>query len=143
MKKIIAIIITAVCALQLVGCGEKPSEGAKIDYGTSSLYTKEEMDEAVELIKELFDSEYDGCELHSITYGGDSECNAENIDWLNDIEKARDNEEHFTKCIMFKSNWHSPKVGYGSFEDDKEYTGWQWWLGRSEDGDWKFIDCGY
>ena len=143
MKKIIALITTLFCAFPLVGCGTRPASEAIIDYGTSSIYTKEDMDEAIKLIEELFDDEYDGCELHSITYGGDSECNAENVAWLNDLEKARDNEETFTECIMFKSDWHSPKIGYGSFEDDKEYKGWDWWLGRSKDGKWKFMTCGY
>lgn len=39
----------------------------KIDYGASSIYTKEEMDAAIELIKKEFNT-WDGCELHSISY---------------------------------------------------------------------------
>ena len=41
-----------------------------IDYGTSSIYTKAEMDAAIELIKKEF-STWDGCELHSISYSAD------------------------------------------------------------------------
>ena len=142
MKKIAALITTLICALQLVGCGTRPASEAKIDYGTSSLYTKEDMDEAIKLIEELFDNELDGCELHSLTYEGDSECNAENVAWLNDLEKARDNKERFKEYIAFKSDFRSPMIAYGAWEADKDYH-WDFCLGRSEGGKWKLMTWGY
>lgn len=114
----------------------------KIDYGTSSIYTKAEMDAAIELIKKEF-STWDGCELHSISYSTDDECSESNIAWMNKMEKATDAEETFTQCIMFKSNFHSPLNGGSGFNPDEEYTDWQWWLARSEGGQWKLMTYGY
>lgn len=114
----------------------------KIDYGTSSIYTKAEMDAAIELIKKEF-STWDGCELHSISYSTDDACSESNIVWMNEIEKATDAEETFTQCIMFKSDFHSPLNGGSGFNPDEEYTDWQWWLARSEDGQWKLMTYGY
>ena len=44
MKKLISFVLVLVCLLGLVGCGVKPVSKAKIDYGSSSIYSKEDMD---------------------------------------------------------------------------------------------------
>lgn len=121
----------------------KKEESAEyLDYGTSSIYTKAEIDAAIELIKKEF-STWDGCELHSISYSTDEECSESNIAWMNEIGKATDVKETFTQCIMLKSNFHSPLNGGSGFNPDEEYTDWQWWLARSEGGQWKLMTYGY
>ena len=100
------------------------------------------MDEAIELIKKEF-STWDRCELHSISYSTDDACSESNIAWMNEMEKATDADETFTQCIMFKSDFHSPLHGGSGFNPDEEYTDWQWWLARSEDGQWKLMTYGY
>lgn len=129
-------------ALEIIRNLGTDTTNIKIDYGTSSIYTKAEMDAAIELIKKEF-STWDGCELHSISYSTDDECSEFNIAWMNEMEKATDAEETFTQCIMFKSNFHSPLNGGSGFNPDEEYTDWQWWLARSEGGQWKLMTYGY
>lgn len=142
MKKIIAMVLCLVLALSLVACGKAGTSKVKIDYGTSFVYTKEDMDAAIEVIKKQFSS-FEGCELHSISYMSDEECNnADNISWMNDLEKANDNKEVFTQCIAFDSSFRSPKKGGGAWEANEEYT-WSWWLARSEGGKWKLMTWGY
>lgn len=117
-------------------------KSAYIEYGTSSIYSKEDMSAAINVILEEFNT-WEGCELHSISYSSDEECNnAENIRWMNDLEKANDNKEEFTQCIMFNSSFRSPINGGGAWNANEEYT-WSWWLGRSEGGDWKLMTWGY
>ena len=153
MRKMIALLLTVKCVVILAGCGAKYSPEVTIDYGNSSIYSKEDMDSAIQMIKKEFDT-WDGCELHSITYGMDdecndenikwmNECNDENIKWMNELEEANDAKESFTQCIMFKSNFHSPKEGGGAWNADEEYTDWQWWLARSDGGQWKLMTWGY
>ncbi len=129
-------------ALEIIRNLGADTTNIKIDYGTSSIYTKAEMDAAIELIKKEF-STWDGCELHSISYSTDEECSESNIAWMNEMGKATDVEETFTQCIMFKSNFHSPLNGGSGFNSDEEYTDWQWWLARSEGGQWKLMTYGY
>ena len=129
-------------ALEIIRNLGADTTNIKIDYGTSSIYTKAEMDAAIELIKKEF-STWDGCELHSISYSTDEECSESNIAWMNEMGKATDVEETFTQCIMFKSNFHSPLNGGSGFNPDEEYTDWQWWLARSEGGQWKLMTYGY
>ena len=116
----------------------EPAADVEIDHGRSYLFTDREMDSAIALIREEFDS-WEGCELHSIRYAGDS-CNSrKNVRWLNSLSGGR----RFTECIAFLSDFHSPVEGSGAWNPDTEYVDWQWWLGRGEDGEWVLLTWGY
>ena len=117
----------------------------KIIYGVSEIYSREDMDSAITLIKEMF-SKWDGCELHTIRYTDDDYCNTEeNIAWLNELAEGRDYEPNFTQCIAFFSSFHSPKSKdhNTTFNTDSEYEDWSWYLARSDGGEWKLVTFGY
>ena len=142
MKKIITVTLCIVLVFLFAGC-EKNGDTSKveIDYGASSVYSKEEIDSAIEIIKKQFAS-FEGCELHSLSYMSDEECNnADNIEWMNDL-RTDANKEAFTQCIAFESSFRSPKKGGGAWEANEEYT-WSWWLARSEGGEWNLMTWGY
>lgn len=110
---------------------------ASVDYGESDLYTLEEMDAAISLIEQEF-SGWESCVMHSIRYAGD-ECNTEeNIAWLSSL-----GDKDYVECIEFLSTFHSPEEGGGAWEADTEYTNWNWWLARAEDGEWELLTWGY
>lgn len=137
------IMLLVVCVIALAGCGRKTAAEVEIDYGTSYIYTEDDMNAAIDLIKKEFYT-WDGCELHSISYAGDDECSkSDNIVWMNDLKDANDGEETFTQCIIFKSDFHSPKKSSGAWNPDQEYTNWQWCLARSDGGQWKLMTWGY
>ena len=129
------------CVLSLAGCGKNMAD-VTIDYGDSRLYTTQDMDAAISLIETTF-ATWKGCELHRISYISDEECNADNIAWMNDLRAPDDMQETFTECIAFTSEFHSPKKGGGAWNADTEYTGWKWWLARSDGGEWKLMTWGY
>ena len=122
----------------------------EFDYGTSELYTPEDMVSAIALILEEFGT-WEGTEMHAITYMGDECCTTDNVKWMNDLKNDRADAQtegsgpdpDFTQCICFLSNFHSPKEAYGAWEADQEYTDWQWWLARTDDGPWKLLSWGY
>lgn len=138
MKRIFVLLLSMVCAFALIGCRNE----VKIDYGKSSIYTKDDMDAAIEVIRKEFNN-FDGCELHSISYSSDRECNKSNISWMNELREDKNVKETFTQCIMFKSNFHSPKDGGGAWNEDYEYIDWEWWLARSDNGSWKVMTFGF
>ena len=141
MKRTIAAVICAAMLLLLAGCGKGNTSNVKIDYGTSSVYSKKEMDDAIDVVKKQFRS-FAGCELLSLSYMSDEECNgADNVKWMNEL-RTEDQKEAFTQCIAFHSSFRSPKDGGGAWEADQEYT-WSWWLARSEGGQWKLMTWGY
>ena len=109
-----------------------------IDYGTSDLYTIEDRTEAAIQIKCKFAS-FEGCDLHSLRYAGDECSTEENLRWMNEL----DPDNNYTQVIEFLSDFHSPKEQVGAWEPDKEYTDYQWWLARTEDGGWQLLTWGY
>lgn len=109
-----------------------------VDYKTSKLYTKEDMDKAIDLIKSEF-ATWEGCTLNSISYAGDDANNEENLKWLNGLREGK----NYTRCIEFVSNFHSPKNGGGAWEADTDYNDYQWWLADTGNGDWELISWGY
>ena len=116
--------------------GEKAPEVA-IDYGASAFYTKEDLDEAIVQIKCRFAAF--GCELHSLTYAGDEANNAENLAWTNELDEGKG----YTQVCEFLSDFHTPADAGGAWEADREYTDWQWWLARTDDGGWQLLTWGY
>ena len=56
---------------------------ASIDYGSSEIYSREDMDEAIAQIKDQFYS-WKGCKLYSIYYTDDSFCQRE-LDYVNTL----------------------------------------------------------
>ena len=128
--------------------GKIPSTAAKIDYGKSDLYSQEEMDVAITEFKKEFEN-WDGCELHNVKYTGDK-CNSEeNIKWLNELAAANPEKLSggYTQVIEFTSDFHSPteedQLKDTAWEKDKEYTDYQWWLGRKDGGAWELVSSGY
>ena len=138
--------------LALTSCAEKKSATASevtIELGASSLYTQEELNTAILLIRDKF-ATFTGCELHSIRYAGDNANNEENLEWLNSLREVRSNippedvGKQYVQVAEFLSNFHSPvEEGDYAWNQDMEYTDYQWWLGRLDDGRWEIVSWGY
>ena len=82
--------------------------------------TQEDMDAAIQVIEAEF-ATWEGCELHSLAYGGDAACSDENIEWLNGLE-MKEQTEPFTQCILFSSSFHSPVEQRDAWDADTEYS---------------------
>ena len=108
-----------------------------VDYGTSKLYTEEELEEAAVQVKCKFAS-FEGCELHALRYAGDDCNSAENLAWLNGLDEGKD----YVQAVEFLSDFHSFAEGGEAWEKDAEYTDWQWWLAREAGGGWQLVSWG-
>ena len=51
----------------------------------------------------------------------------------------------FTQVVEFLMDFHSPvkEEMPSAWTLDKEYADFQWWLSRTEDGDWEVATWGY
>ena len=151
-KTMLYLVSASVVIFALSACGTKttgPAPEVAIDLGSSSLYTQEELNTAILLIKDKF-ATFAGCELHSIRYAGDDANNKENLEWLNSLREVRSNippedvGKQYVQVAEFLSNFHSPvEEGPYAWELDMEYKDYQWWLGRLEDGRWEIVSWGY
>ena len=110
-----------------------------IDLGSSDIYNKDELNDAVIQIKCKFAS-LAGCELKSIRYAGDEAVNDENLNRMNEI----DNGAGYTQVAEFMMDFHTPENTEGlTLEADRDYTDYQWWLARTDDGGWNIVSFGY
>ena len=133
MKKFLASFLAAVI---LLTCTQ--AAALKINYGASEIYTQAEMKDAVKIIKKQF-GEWKGCKLKNIRYAGDAANNAENLKWLQSLRP----QENFTQCIEFFSDFYVGKKTNTTFNPNSNYKDWQWWLARSEGGNWQLVTFGY
>ena len=81
-------------ALKLCSCA---SGNVTIDYGESKLYSNDDMDAAIQVIRETFDT-FDGCKLYSLSYAGDETCE-ESLPYCQSLSE----EHEITQCIVFGS----------------------------------------
>lgn len=119
--------------------GAASSDDVDIDYGDSSLYTPEELAEAVVQVKCRF-AAWAGCTLHSIRYAGDEANSQENLQWLNDIGGGA---QPYVRCAAFLLDFHTAADIQGAWEPDMEYTDYQFWLACTQDGGWEIVSFGY
>ena len=123
-----------------VWLGAAADADVTVDYGTSELYTMEDLKEAAVQVKCRFAS-FAGCELHSLRYAGDV-CNTEeNLAWMNQLDEGKD----YVQVAEFVSDFHSPVQPEEdtAWEPDTEYTDYRWWLARTADGGWQLLTWGY
>lgn len=134
-KKTLAIISAVVLTLVVVlACiNLRP---ASIDYGNSDVYSKQDMDEALKMIKDRFNS-WKGCKLYSISYAGDDFCERE-LDYCNTLA---DDGVTYTECIVFRMRFRSPIFGGGAWNPNFEYD-WSWYLARTQGGEWELLTWG-
>lgn len=119
--------------------GTASEADVSIDLGSSEIYTQDELKDAVIQIKCKFAS-LAGCELKSIRYAGDEATNDENLKRMNDMDK----DAGYTQVAEFVMDFHTPKNSEGlTLEADRDYTDYQWWLARTEDGGWNIVSFGY
>lgn len=142
MKKKGLLILLIGCLCIMIGCLHNNMFGVKINYGISQIYSQEDMDQAIALIKEEFKT-WNGCQLHSISYSSDAQCNEDNIAWMNELASANHLSGDYTQCIMFKSDFHTSLYAGEAWEPDSEYTDWQWWLARKDNDQWDLLTWGY
>ena len=108
------------------------------DYGTSSIYTDEDLQDAVIQIKCQF-AFWPGFELENIRYAGDDAVTDENLAWVNSLTP----DTKYTQVIEFFTDFHTPEdTSETGFEADFDYKDYQWWLARNEDG-WEILSTGY
>ena len=110
-----------------------------IDYGTSEIYTEDELKDAVIQIKCKF-AFWGDVDLKSIRYAGDEKATDEMLAKMNEINP----DGKYTQVAKFLMDFHTPKeIGELTFNPDADYTDYQWWLARTADGGWEIVTFGY
>ena len=113
--------------------GTASESDISIDYGSSEIYSQDELKDAVIQIKCKFAS-LAGCELKSIRYAGDEAVTNENLKRMNEINP----NVKYTQVVEFLMDFHSSEnIIDTSFEASRDYKDYQWWLARTDDSGWE------
>ena len=109
-----------------------------IDYGTSGLYTREELEAATVQVKCRF-ATFEGCTLQTLRYAGDA-CNTPEA--LSSMNHGNDGEP-YVQVVEFFSDFDAPEAGSEVWEPGEKVKDYEWWLARTENGGWQLVTWGY
>ena len=77
--------------------------------------------------------------MQEIEYQGD-EASTSNLDYCKELSGD------VAQCVFFKTNFFIPEQDVEmawAFEPNKTMKDYEWYLGRTESGDWKVLTSGY
>ena len=117
----------------LSACGGKVSK-VKVQEVESSIYSQDDINQAIEVIKKDFKSEWKGCTLQEIYYAGDDYSKGYE-DWAN-----RNNADD---VIVLLSTFKTGAFAGEGLNKNSTYPRYKWILVRSDDGQWECVDNGY
>lgn len=134
MKKIAYAAICLIMMFVLCSCGGNV-KNAKTHEVESEIYTADEIDSAIDVIKREFVKEWSGCTLKEIYYAGDGA--------LENYRERADGNDADEVIVLLSSFDVDRTGGDGSLNPNSTYSGWNWILTRKAGGKWKHIDHGY
>lgn len=134
MKRLLYLVLAAMLALSLTGCG-RISSTIEITCDTSKVYSTADIHDAMDVVKNVFRRHFDGCTMTAIGYIGD--------------EKQKMMEEYalqygVEEVIVLVSDFKTGRTGGdGSLTPDNTYRNYKWILLRDRNGSWSHADHGY
>lgn len=134
MKKLIAMVLALVCVIGLVACGGNTKNVRIIDY-SSEMYSDAEIENAIDVVINYFEKNFEGCTLTEITYLGD--------DKLDDWQEFAERNNADDVMVLVSSFNVDASGGDGSLNPNSTYTNWKWILVRTNGGKWEHVDHGY
>lgn len=137
MKKITISAFCLILALSLCACGNNGGnvENVVTEEVKTELYTQEDIDSAIGIIKTEFKDHWKGCTLTEIYFAGD-EFSKNHQEWAdrNDADEV---------IVLLSSFDVDESGGDGSLNPNSTYDNWMWILVRDNGGEWRHVDHGY
>lgn len=112
-------------------------KNAEVHYQTSKIFTREDMDKAIAVVKAEFkEMEYfEGCRMDKIVYDGDEIS-------LRELESLKERNLDYDECILFQTYYTRSKIACFKDSWGPEEGMFIFWLGRKNGGSWKVISSG-
>ena len=128
------MVLALVCVIGLVACGGNTKNVRIIDY-SSEMYSDSEIENAIDVVINYFEKNFEGCTLTEITYLGD--------DKLDDWQEFAERNNADDVMVLVSSFNVDASGGDGSLNPNSTYTNWKWILVRTNGGKWEHVDHGY
>lgn len=140
MKRYLSLAVCVLLILGVIfqsGCAFFGNTfGAGVSKETSEVYTEEEIDQAIEVAKNYFAANFQGCTLKEIRFEGD-----DTKEWKQWAKQADADE-----AIVLYSDFVTGSdavMGQSGLESNEEYNNYNWILVRNDGGQWSVYTCGY
>ena len=133
MKRIVCLLLAALLAVSLTGCG-RISSTLEITCDTSQIYSTVEIHDAMDVAKAYFQREFDGCTMTALGYIGD-----EKKDDMDGFARQYGVDE----VIVLVSDFETGRFGDEALNANDTYRNWKWVLARNSDGNWEHKTHGY
>ena len=101
----------------------------------SNIYTDDEIEQAIKVIKADFKKDWKGCTLKKIAYLGDER--------LKDYREFADRNNYTDVLVLTSDFYVAPTGADGSLNADSTYKDFKWILVRNKGEAWKHVDHGY
>lgn len=132
MRKFACTILCVLLVFGLCACGASKVNTHDV---ASEIYTKKDIESAIDTIKAEFTKNWSGCTLTEIYYAGD-EYSKEYQDWA-------DRNQADEVIVLLSSFDVDSSGGDGSLNPNSTYDNWNWILVRTNGGEWRHVDHGY
>ncbi len=136
MKRIFLLFLISALLLSLTSCGGV-TLFSSVSSAKSDIYTDEEIDAAMDEVKDYFQRVWKGCVLLDISYRGDAVLETYNYKKYAEQNQADD-------VIVIHVDFYVPAFAdvHGA-ETNSKYEDWSCVLLRYDGGDWEFFTGGY
>lgn len=141
MKKssiiIVLLILIIAIATSLILLVNKGGDISNVNrtVTASKVYSEQEINDAMDIVVECFQSDFEGCTLIDLWYE-DSKSVPASDEWA----QQYDSDE----SIVLLSNFDvDSSGGDGSLNPNDTYTNWQWILVRNKGSEWELKTWGY
>lgn len=136
-KTAVPVLLCGLIVLGFTGCVINGGDvkDVKVKEISSNIYSKEDINSAINTIVKEFDNDWNGCTLKEIYYSGDD---------MSSEYKDRADRNNADEVIVLLSTFEvDSSGGDGSLNPNSTYEKWNWILVRNKGEKWVHIDHGY
>lgn len=135
MRKTVILFLILILIFSFVGCRRGNVRYLETTIGDSDIYTREDIEKAIDVVSKFFQKEFEGCTLRTMEYN-----EPETIRRAKEWAEQYDAEE---AIVLISSFYVAPNGGDGSLNPGSTYENWQWILTRNSGEAWTLQTWGY
>lgn len=141
MKKISIIpVLILSFVLMLSACSNTVNtENMDINISGCELYSKDDLESAVEVIEDDLANDRSISSILRIEYCGDT-FSQDNIDYCNTLNHGL---SKYVDCAVFDVDFKTKKHVEVGLEPNETYQDFKFYLARTDGGNWEILTCGY
>lgn len=135
MRKTVILFLAFILILSLAGCRRGNVRYLETTIGDSDIYTREDIEQAIDVVSKFFQKEFEGCTLRTMEYN-----EPETIRRAKEWAEQYDAEEAIVLLSSFTVGIYGSD---GSLNPGSTYENWQWILTRNSGEAWTLQTWGY